>query len=267
MLHWLQLNTPRRVSFFIELIAVSVLFHAITIFALFFWHARNDPGCHIILGLPSVDLADIVVVPFSEPPVHEPVQKAQTVSQPSSKKSVPRQKSPARTSLKKAPVKKVVPKKKPAPQKKVAQAPVKKAAPKKVEQKVEQKKESTPIKKDQKKPVPKKQEPAAPAKEVKQDTISESNQMAVSPKEYDALELQQLLQEELERHWQPPEGLAQDLSCEVKIVVGQGAVEQLDVVAPSGVLIYDVYAQSTLMALQYPKQTWGKQLTVTFKQT
>ncbi len=225
MLHWLQPNTPRRISFFIELIIVSVLFHTVAFCMLFFHYVGSDSGYHISLGTTYVDLADIVVVPFT-PSAVQPVQPQPRPAAPKVpiKKVLPKKRAPT-TSIKKLPEnKKVVPKKQPEPQKKKVAQPVKK---------VEQK--TPPI---------------------------------MSQKEYDTLALQQSLQEELETHWQPPTGLAKDLSCEVKVSLDrQGSIKQLDFIVPSGVLIYDIHAQSTLIALQYPKQTWGKQLTVTFKQT
>lgn len=261
MLHWLQPNTPRRISFFIELTIVSVLFHAVIFFMLFFCYLGSDSGYHITLGAPCVDLADIVVMPFTASAVQsvQPKPKVVPSREAPAKKAMPKKRVPT-TSIKKVPVqKKVDAQKKAEPQEKRVAQPEKKVEPKKSPEKALQKEVKKTL-----------QPSAAPAIDhaTKKVPVLQEQPAVVSQKEYDALELQQLLQEELELHWQPPAGLAPDLSCEVKVFLDrQGSIKQLDFVAPSGVLIYDIHAQSTLMALQYPKQTWGKQLTVTFKQT
>jgi len=256
MLHWLQLNTPRRVSFFIELILFSLLLHVVILGMFFYCYLKSDLGYHITLGSSRVDLAEIVVMPFGSP-VHM-AQQAPS-KQVLTPKRVAQKKPVAATTIKNSvPQKTAVPKK--APQKKAA-PPLKKIEPKKAEQKKE-----VPQKKLHAAEAAKKNEPIKAQSDVPAEQVKSSPPSIVSQKEYDILELQNLLQEELEHHWQPPEGLAPDLSCQVRVSVGNGAVEELDIVAPSGVLIYDIHAQSTLMALQYPKQTWGKQLTITFKQ-
>jgi len=252
MLHWLQPNTPRRISFFIELIIVSVLLHAILFFGLFFCYLSSGPEHHITLGAPCAHLANVVVMPFIVP-IEQSVQseskpRVTTAHKALPEKSGPKKRAPT-TSIKKMPAtKKIAPKKHLVSQEKKVQQSIKREEPKVIEsKKIEQVKIS---------------EKALP-KEIQKEQSA-----VVSQIEFDAIELQQLLQEELEVHWQPPAGLASDLSCEIKVsLTYQGAVKQLDLVSPSGVLVYDIHAQSTLMELHYPKQTWGKQLTVTFKQT
>ena len=61
----------------------------------------------------------------------------------------------------------------------------------------------------------------------------------VTQKEYDVLELQQLLQEELQELWQPPAGLSKDLSCEVAISLDTyGKVKKLQLAFTKNQLMY-----------------------------
>lgn len=99
-------------------------------------------------------------------------------------------------------------------------------------------------------------------------TSEKKTQHIVSQKEQDMYELQQALQEELQMHWHPPTGLSKDLLCEISIQLdAKGHVHHYDFVTASGVLVYDIHAQATIMQMHYPHYAWGKQLTITFKQT
>lgn len=115
---------------------------------------------------------------------------------------------------------------------------------------------------------PPKPNPASSKPVQKKASEAPKQQPLISQKEQDARDLQVLLQEEMQEHWHPPVGLSKDLVCEMVVCVdAHGNVSHFDFVTTSGVLVYDVHAQSTLMAMEYPKQAWGKQLTITFKQT
>lgn len=188
---------------------------------------------HIVFNNSPIDLVDMIVAPCAS---------AAQSPEPSSSKQ---QETKAVTNL--API---VPASKkesmitPAPKKREA----KKVAPAK---KVEKKEVATqrPLQPSQSKPI-------------------HQQQKVVTQKEYDALALQQLVQEELQHYWQPPSGLSKDLLCEMAIELdGQGSIKQLACVRSSGVLVYDIHAQSVLLQVCYPKETWGKQLTIMFKQT
>lgn len=240
MLHLLQPNIPNRNRFLLQLIIVSALFH-VGIGILLLYVQTNQQLYQIIFNNNPIDLVDMIVspcasaavqasAPFVAPcPVAKPVtQIAPVLQAPKKEEAAPL---PKKTKAKIPPIEKKI-------EKKVAPTTPKKIATKKniVEQK---------------KPV----QPIQPIKKV------------VTQKEYDALALQELVQEELQQYWQPPSGLSNNLLCEMAIELDiHGAIKQLECVRSSGVLMYDIHAQSVLLQVRYPKETWGKQLTIMFKQ-
>ena len=81
------------------------------------------------------------------------------------------------------------------------------------------------------------------------------------------LQMQQDVQCEVERCWKPPVGLCKDLLCEVRVQIDeQGVIKYAKVDKVSGVLVYDVNARSTVLAMNFPKSAWGKELVLHFKQ-
>lgn len=82
--------------------------------------------------------------------------------------------------------------------------------------------------------------------------------------EYEALQLQEAMQRELQTHWKPPVGHA-GLTCIVRVIFDwQGAITDTVVEQSSGVLMFDMSAEQAINAMTFPKTAWGKQVTITF---
>lgn len=82
--------------------------------------------------------------------------------------------------------------------------------------------------------------------------------------EYEALQLQEAMQQELQTHWKPPIGHT-GLTCVVRIILDwQGAISDVIIEQTSGVLLFDMSAEQALHVMTFPKTAWGKQVTITF---
>lgn len=82
--------------------------------------------------------------------------------------------------------------------------------------------------------------------------------------EYEALQLQEAVQHELQNHWKPPIG-HNGLICVVRVVLDwQGVLVDSVVEQSSGVLMFDMSAEQAINAMVFPKTAWGKQMTITF---
>lgn len=236
MLHLLQPNIPNRMLLLIKLMGISLLLH-VMVGALFLYNQMHAPLPAIIIGCACIDLADVAIntqtktaaVPLQQaPPKIQPTKSTKAATCMHNAVPLP-QKKPV-TNIKTKPS---ITKPLPVAQKKIP----------------EQKKI---IHTQQKKSLP---------------VAQEVQKKSVNQKEYDALVLQQKIQEILQEYWQPPSGLATDLSCSIAVALDkQGKVKAVDFVHSSGVIMYDIHAQSTVMQARYPKETWGQQLTITFKQ-
>lgn len=67
--------------------------------------------------------------------------------------------------------------------------------------------------------------------------------------------------------WKPPVGIADECVCDVLIALdAQGKIKDVKVVKSSGVLIYDIAARNALQEAKLPKWTFGRTITISFKQ-
>jgi len=74
------------------------------------------------------------------------------------------------------------------------------------------------------------------------------------------------LQHELSKHWQPPVGIDQSCACAITAHIDrQGKIEDVTIDDTSGVLMFDVAARTAMLAMELPRWTWGKSLSITFK--
>ena len=83
-----------------------------------------------------------------------------------------------------------------------------------------------------------------------------------------ALQMQDEMQKEVSKSWQPPAGLPKHLQCTVRILIDwNGKPREAMVEKPSGVLMYDISARTAISQLQQlPRWAHGKEFTITFKQ-
>lgn len=192
--------------------------------------------------------------------------------------------------VKKTSVKSVTTETKKLSQKKIEQKkrPVKKEIPtKKVVKPAIVKKKNTVVKKQQEKtgkikktaplpiPVveePKKTEPQPVGVPVEQNSVEPVPQndiatidgpivIARSAQEAAALTIQLQLQEELLRVWHPPVGIDDAVSCQVRVLLdATGIVQQIEMIKPSGMLLFDVSARAAVQQAVWPRGVWGTTL-------
>lgn len=168
---------------------------------------------------------------------------------------------------------------------------------KKIEKKVAQKsptmlaqaiaKKVVPKKKLEKKPVvQEKKVIEEPKQEIKEEVVPQqeeikevttplpqqveaegSNIRYMGQHDLDAMQMQDYISSEIGAHWKPPVGIANNVMCEINIVVNwQGMLQDVRIVTPSGSAMYDVSARSAVLAMQFPKWLWGKEFIISFKQ-
>lgn len=88
----------------------------------------------------------------------------------------------------------------------------------------------------------------------------------VGQHDLDALELFGAVQEALQPHWRPPVGLAPDTACVVSVRVGwDGSAQEVTIVEKSGIIVCDTAARKAVLAANYPRSTYGKQLVITLR--
>ena len=88
----------------------------------------------------------------------------------------------------------------------------------------------------------------------------------LTKQEFDALQIQQKLQECLFDLWTPPAGIPLGALCEVLITVGwDGAILETQFLKKTEILMYDLSVQETLEQVIFPHEVWGKQITIAFK--
>lgn len=93
------------------------------------------------------------------------------------------------------------------------------------------------------------------------------NVLYVTHEEFDALQKEEYLRNEVASSWQCPPGLNPDLSCVVKVSVDhEGNVADVAIDSSSGVLIFDTSAKMALGAFTPPPWSYGNSLLITFKQ-
>lgn len=163
------------------------------------------------------------------------------------------------TTVAAAPVKKID-NPKPTLNTSLAVADVKKIEPLQETVKQEKKPETTEQKKIEQSQDIKTNEHTAPV-------IPENAQVSHNYREVEALRMQAQLQKEIVQTWKPPIGVSPDCSCDVSFfVTTTGALNHIKMVKPSGVMMFDISARQALCATKMPHWTYGKTLTITFKQ-
>ena len=86
-------------------------------------------------------------------------------------------------------------------------------------------------------------------------------------RQVEALRMQAQLQKEIVQKWKPPIGVSPDCTCDVSFFINTaGGIENIKMVKPSGVMMFDISARQTLCAIKMPHWTYGKTLTINFKQ-
>lgn len=86
----------------------------------------------------------------------------------------------------------------------------------------------------------------------------------VGAQELPLLRMQEGIQRAIEEQWRVPAGLSKNLLCEVKVVISAEGKAKAVLHKSSGVLVYDVAAESAAQRANYSKELWGKEITITF---
>jgi len=94
------------------------------------------------------------------------------------------------------------------------------------------------------------------------------NVVYVGQHEYEALEVQRQIQQEAQRCWKAPLGIAADVACQIVVHVDHdGKVREVVIAKESGILMYDVRARQAVSQMEFPRGSWGKEVVVYFKQS
>jgi|GEM_PF-4907635 len=85
--------------------------------------------------------------------------------------------------------------------------------------------------------------------------------IARSAAEASALSVHYVIQEELLRVWAPPVGIQDGVSCTARITLDtKGHLQNMEIIKPSGLLIFDVSARAALQQASWPRGVWGTTL-------
>ncbi len=260
MLLW-QHKKMLKIQYCLQLSAVVILLHAVVLVLILLQSNIGYDELEVIAST-SYDLgADVIVVPFSNIKPEEVITTEQ--KQPSIKKATtlvqaPKQKAPKKIPSKleaKLKVKKV------EPQIEKPQVVEKKSDESKVSEKAEG------VEQTQKQEVKSALEKKEPFRSGNSKPSAQKLQKQISTKELKSLNIQQAIAQQVNLHWQPPEGFADDLQAIITIALNyKGEVDAIDMKEGSGVLAYDIHARSAIYAMQFPRACWGKKITITFKQ-
>jgi outer membrane biosynthesis protein TonB len=120
-----------------------------------------------------------------------------------------------------------------------------------------------------------KQQPEAPViaqavdTAMPQEIVQEGdNVIYVGMHEYAALEVQREIQQEAQRCWKSPTGIASGVSCQIVVHIDRnGKTQDITVAEQSGILMYDVHARQAVSHMEFPRGSWGKEVVVYFKQS
>ncbi len=303
---WRHKSLRRRHLLWIKLLASSTLFHLIVCVGLFFVRQDTVFEHMFTLHTQCDADVVIVFADHEQKQVHNPagqntvknntthdlknkIVQAETLVKPSTKPAPQKPVQPK--SVQKSETKKQQSKDKQTQKKthqnQVAKPQEKKPEPKKIEPKKQvvthdKPQSPSPLKKEQQK-IEKPIESNKPQNNINQvANITDKQQIEALKNNGDthsqyivvhnyaqkeAAEQYLALQKEFSRCWKPPVGVPEDCACEIKLMIGpNGAIEDVTMAKPSGVLMYDVAARSAVFAMEFPRWSWRKSLILTFKQ-
>jgi outer membrane biosynthesis protein TonB len=251
---WLwQLRAKRKTVFLGKIVIFTSILHFFALVFMFFLYKGDNFIFNVDINTCILAEADIVYLPL------------QKVAENIKKKPVIEKMSTAKKMEKKKPIKKSEPKKMTTLTKaeviKKKPTPIKKTIPKKKEIKKEVKNKAKKIIKKENKSKRTTQAQRDPRRKTKQ----ERQPVYIGRHDLQALRLQEMVQGEVEKHWNSPVGFSKDLSCVIKVFVGwNGSIENISVKESSGVLIYDVSARMAISKLKMPPMAKGKEINITF---
>lgn len=270
MLRWLQPRISAKAKFQSKLLVLSFLLHSIVCFSLLFFYKTYDTN--LLLKISSVKSEAVVQFVSS---MHKKTASA-TTQMTQQAKSVAASKTTISSKIeKKQPQKKVVKK-----TVKPMQKPILKQEPKEVLEKkpviVKTKADEPQVKQEslinpklqEKKVDPEpvvQQQELVDQQDVKVDVSEQQEIQVLSRQEFEALSLQEALQEAVQEVWAPPAGMDGKLVCYVALTVDwNGKLVEHFIEDSSGVLVFDVAVEQAVAEIQFPRPLWGKSVTVAF---
>jgi len=250
MLPWQLKKLHKRTTFLAKFVGWSFVLHVVGAFCLLFVYKGYNSA--LLMQVRSVaPEVNVRLVAFKRRPI-KTSKKGVISKRTSAKKVVPKKKQTQLTSAKKqikksiVQEKQVVPQKIKQPEKKVVLSP--KVKPEAVKQPIE-KKEILP----QEQRVEKVEEPL-------------TNEIEISQKELNALQMQTLVQESVANVWTPPAGMRSSTEYIVNLSLDwEGKLIETVVEKKSGVVVYDITVERALREIKFPRVVWGKTMTVAFK--
>ena len=262
MLHWLQSALPRKHILFLQICCVSLIFHLfIIVFSLIISLITTKPLNFIVHAQKLID-KPIYFMPLVKT-INQPIRRTGVVG----------------ATKKVAPKKVALQKKNSRPVLSKIQAP-KKIVEKPIDPKIKKQAEELSKKFLEKKKlfenfdvskIPA-QEDYSSVKEqtdkiIEQPEKVEEDQLILGREDLASLKIYESIQEEVSQHWKPPVGLSKDLECKIKAVVDNGGkIKNISIEQASGVLAYDMSVRMAFMQVQMPKEVFGKEVILTFRQ-
>lgn len=291
---WQHKNIHKRHLLWLKFFSVCLFFHVTFLSWIFFIDHDASHTISVSLNKHMDYSAPILFVPLNSQKtiLNTPTQKTTVAAtkkttpnkptatvQPAKKTSTP---TTTLTTAKQTPIKKVIPATA-APAKVTSQpqttktienksaiAPIKKEVAKKTEteqQKITPVKSVTPAA-EAIDPKPLQQTTDQPPTEVApQRIIPENAHISDDYREVEAMRRTALLQKELINNWKPPVGMPASAACEISFTVNKnGTITTTTITKSSGIVMYDLSARHALFAMKMPQWTYGKTLTINFKQ-
>ncbi|MBI2344932.1 TonB C-terminal domain-containing protein [Candidatus Dependentiae bacterium] len=89
------------------------------------------------------------------------------------------------------------------------------------------------------------------------------NVIFVGYEQFDECVIGSKIQHAIIQSWNPPVGLHQGISCEMKIKVSlDGNSDVIDIVKSSGILVFDMSARTALQEIEFPQEVYGKTIMI-----
>lgn len=96
-----------------------------------------------------------------------------------------------------------------------------------------------------------------------EERFDEDNVVFVGYEQLDECVIGSKIQSAIQQCWTVPVGIGAGVSCQMRVAVSdQGAAQSVTIDKGSGVLVYDSCARRALLQVEYPKEVFGKTITI-----
>lgn len=94
---------------------------------------------------------------------------------------------------------------------------------------------------------------------------NDQSPIELGQEEFDALQTYRTIHDELSKNWHPPARLQPKQACVILVSVDEhGAVKDLHIEQPSGILAYDIAARMAVNSSVFPETIWGQHIRLHF---